>query len=102
MLDSVKLPFPECVDFLVKNVQLDPHFNEYFRWSLENGIPTVILSGGMTPIIRALLAKLVGPDHDKLAIVSNEVEPREGMTIEQEGGWQIKYHDDRLVCPCLG
>jgi hypothetical protein len=28
-------------------------------------------------------------------IISNDVEPRSGMTIDQEGGWQIKYHDER-------
>ncbi|KAI7198034.1 hypothetical protein KC365_g19255, partial [Hortaea werneckii] len=36
MMDSVKKPFPECVEYLVKNIKLDPHFNEYYQWALKN------------------------------------------------------------------
>ncbi|WPH04440.1 putative phosphatase [Acrodontium crateriforme] len=94
MMDSITTPFPECIDFLVKNIKLDPHFNEYFQWALANNIPTVVVSGGMEPVIRAILKNLVGPDSDKLDIISNDVMAREGMTIDQKGGWQIKYHDE--------
>lgn len=95
MMDSVKKPFPECVEYLVKNIKLDPHFNEYYQWALKNQIPTVIVSSGMQPIIRAVLKNLVGDDADKLTIVCNEPEARPGKKFEEEGGWQIKYHDDR-------
>lgn len=94
MMDSVKTPFPQCIDYLVENIKLDPYFNEYLQWALANEIPTVIVSGGMTPIIRAIMQNLVGKDADKIDIVCNEVEAREGMTIEQEGGWRIRYHDE--------
>lgn len=95
MMDSVTKPFPECVDYLVENIKLDPYFNEYFQWALKNDIPTVILSSGMEPVIRAILENLVGPDAAKIDIVSNEAEARPGKAIDQEGGWQIKYHDER-------
>merc|ERR1712000_517034 len=74
MMDSMKKPFPECVEYLVKNIKLDPHFNEYYQWALKNQIPTVIVSSGMQPIIRAVLKNLVGDDADKLTIVCNEPE----------------------------
>ena len=95
MMDSVTRPYPECIDYLVENIKLDPYFNEYFQWALAHNIPTVILSSGMEPVIRAILKKLVGPDHVKLDIISNEVEPRDGKKIDEEGGWKIKYHDER-------
>ena len=95
MIDSVTKPFPECIDYLVENIELDPYFNEYFQWALKNEIPTVIVSGGMEPIIRAILKNLVGADSDKLAIVSNDVMARPGKRIEEVGGWSIKYHDER-------
>ena len=95
MIDSVTKPFPECIDYLVKNIELDPYFNEYFQWALKNEIPTVVVSSGMEPIIRAILKNLVGPDHDKLDIISNEVMARPGKSIDQDGGWTIKYHDER-------
>ncbi|KAI7686259.1 hypothetical protein KC322_g12807, partial [Hortaea werneckii] len=94
MMDSVKKPFPECVEYLVKNIKLDPGFNEYYQWALKNQIPTVIVSSGMQPIIRAVLKNLVGDDADKLTIVCNEPEARPGKKFDEEGGWQIKYHDD--------
>ncbi|KAK0259308.1 hypothetical protein LTR91_006037 [Friedmanniomyces endolithicus] len=94
MMDSVTRPFPECIDYLVKNIKLDPYFNEYLQWALENDIPTVIVSSGMHPIIKAIMKKLVGENAEKIDIISNEVEARPGESIDQEGGWQIKYHDD--------
>lgn len=96
-MDSVTRPFPECIPYLVRNIKLDPYFNEYFQWALKNNIPTVILSSGMEPIIRAILKNLVGPDHVHLDIVSNDAEPREGKTMEAEGGWKIRFHDERCV-----
>jgi len=94
MMDSISKPFPECIDYLVQNIKLDPGFDEYFKWSLKNNIPTVVVSSGMEPVIRAILKNLVGPDHDKLDIISNQVEARPGKSIDQENGWQINFHDD--------
>lgn len=96
-MESISAPYPECIDLLVKNVKLDPYFNEYFQWALKNNIPTVVVSSGMEPIIRAILKNLVGADHDKLDIISNDVAARAGKTIDQKGGWEIKFHDDRYV-----
>jgi 2-hydroxy-3-keto-5-methylthiopentenyl-1-phosphate phosphatase len=97
MMDSVTRPFPQCVDYLVENIKLDPYFNEYFQWALQHNIPTVVLSSGMRPVIKGILEKLVGPDADKIDIVCNEAVAREGKTMDEEGGWRIEYHDDRLV-----
>ncbi|EGP84282.1 unnamed protein product [Zymoseptoria tritici ST99CH_1A5] len=94
MMDSITAPYNECIDLLVKNITLDPGFKEYFEWSLENKIPTVVVSSGMEPIIRAILQNLIGKDADKLDIISNDVEARPGKTINEKSGWQIKFHDD--------
>ncbi|KHN99003.1 phosphoserine phosphatase [Metarhizium album ARSEF 1941] len=95
MLDSVTTPYNECIDTLLENIKLDPGFKEFYDWSRENNVPIVILSGGMTPIIRALLDKLLGPGWD-IQIVSNDVRPREGKTINDKGGWRIQFHDDSI------
>lgn len=97
MMDSVKKPFPECVDYLVENIKLDPGFNDYLEWALANNIPTVVVSSGMEPIIRAILKNLCGENHKYIEIVSNDVKARPGKTIDQEGGWEIEYHDERSV-----
>ena len=94
MLDSINTPFPECVKYLCDNITLDPHFKDFYFWARENGVPVIVLSSGMTPIIRALLLKLVGPEANEIEIISNEVVDRPGKTKEQEGGWTIRFHDE--------
>lgn len=59
-------------------------------------MPIVVLSGGMQPVIRALLAHLVGEEEAAvMQIVSNDVKARPGRSINDENGWDIQYHDDR-------
>lgn len=95
MMDSVSKPYDQCIEYLVANIKLDPYFNDFFQWSLKNNIPVVVLSSGMEPIIRAILKNLVGPDHEKIDIVSNNVKPRPGKSINEENGWELEFHDDR-------
>jgi 2-hydroxy-3-keto-5-methylthiopentenyl-1-phosphate phosphatase len=42
----------------------------------------------MEPIIRALLAKLIGPKADAIPIISNNVQ------IESDGTWRIVFRDE--------
>ncbi|PGH31791.1 hypothetical protein GX50_05457 [[Emmonsia] crescens] len=94
MLDSVKTPFNECIRILLENMELDPHFTEFYNWARAHNVPIVILSSGMVPIIHALLVKLLGHEPDNIQIVANQVASRDGKAINSEGGWQIVYHDD--------
>ena len=94
MTDSIKTPFPECIKALRKNVKLDPYFKDFYYWARENNVPLIVLSSGMVPIIRALLVHLIGPDGNEIEIVANDVMDRPGMSKDEEGGWQVKFHDD--------
>lgn len=94
MLDSITTPLDECVDILLKNIKLDPGFKEFYDWAQKNNVPIVILSGGMEPVIRALLDKLLGPGWN-IQIVSNDVKAREGKKLNDKGGWRIEFHDSR-------
>lgn len=96
MLNSVTTPFDQCISTLCTAIKLDPYFRAFFEWARQHNIPVVVLSGGMTPIIRALLIHLIGQEHaDEIQIVSNEVASRDGRDINSEGGWKIQFHDDR-------
>lgn len=95
MLDSVKTPFNECIDRLLDAVKLDPYFIEFYEWAKTNNVPIVVLSSGLVPIISALLEKLLGHKPENLHVVANDVQSRDGKDINSEGGWQIKFHDDR-------
>lgn len=94
MTDSIKTPFPECIKALCANIKLDPHFADFYHWSRANNVPVIVLSSGMTPIIRGLLVHLLGPEGNDIEIISNEVEDRPGKKKEEEEGWQIKFHDE--------
>lgn len=91
MLDSIKTPLPECIDLLRKNIKLDTGFKPFYEWCQAQKIPVIVLSSGMEPIIRALLVDLVGPDAEKIEIISNQVK------INEDETWDIIYHDDRYV-----
>ena len=95
MLDSVKTPFPDCVKTLLANIKLDPSFKDFYNWARANNVPVIVLSSGMVPIIRALLAHLIGREATEIEIVANEVRDRPAKTKDQEGGWDIVFHDDR-------
>ncbi|KAF2103433.1 hypothetical protein NA57DRAFT_33127 [Rhizodiscina lignyota] len=94
MMDSVTKPYDHCIQLLVDNIQLDPYFKEFLSWAIANNIPVVVLSSGMVPIIKALLKNLVGDDSDYIDIVANNVAARPGKKIEEEGGWDIAFHDE--------
>ncbi|KFA63655.1 hypothetical protein S40285_03148 [Stachybotrys chlorohalonatus IBT 40285] len=95
MMDSIKTPLDQCIEILKKNIRLDPGFKDFYDWAQENNVPIVILSGGMQPVIRALLDTLLGPNWN-IQVVSNDVGPREGKTVNEEGGWQILFHDESI------
>jgi 2,3-diketo-5-methylthio-1-phosphopentane phosphatase len=97
MISSIPTPFDECIEILKRDIKLDPGFKEFYIWAQENNVPIVILSGGMQPVIRALLDTLLGPGWN-IQIVSNDVAPREGKSINDKNGWKIQFHDERLVC----
>lgn len=91
MIDSIKAPFPECIEILRKNIKLDPGFKLFYEWCQQQDIPVIVLSSGMEPIIRALLIDLVGAGAEKIQIISNQVK------INEDGSWDLVYHDDRHV-----
>lgn len=89
MLDSVDIPFDDCVATLLKNIRLDPGFKETFMWCHERGIPFVVISSGMLPLIKALISELIGPELvDHVRIIANDVE------IAPDGSWSIVYRDE--------
>ncbi|QRV91162.1 haloacid dehalogenase [Ceratobasidium sp. AG-Ba] len=90
MLDSVHTPFEECKEILKKNIKLDTGFKEFFEWCKANGVPFIIVSSGMAPLIRAVLSNLIGEkDAATIDIISNDVR------FEEDGSWHIVYrHPD--------
>lgn len=95
MMNSVTLPFDECMQILADNIEIDIGFKDFYTWARENNVPIVILSSGIDLIIRALLDKFLGTGWD-IQILSNSIQPREGKSVNEEGGWMTSFHDDSI------
>lgn len=94
-MESIKTPFNQCVEKVLGNVELDEYFVSFYKWAASVSVPVVVLSGGLTPLIRATLSKLVGPDAEGIEVVANEVVFRDGcQSINDEGAWSVKFRDD--------
>src|ERR1700712_5560564 len=98
MMDSVPTPYSECIELLLANITLDPGFQGFLDFARSASIPVIILSGGMEPIIRALLSKMVGEkEAASIKIVSNHVAAREGKDLYNDrNGWEIIFRDESI------
>lgn len=86
MLESVPTPFDECKEVLKQNIKLDPGFKDFFKWCKAEGVPIIIVSSGMAPLIRAVLSNLIGEEDAKtIDIISNDVD------LGPDGSWHIKF-----------
>jgi 2,3-diketo-5-methylthio-1-phosphopentane phosphatase len=90
MIDSIGTPFPECLQQLCDNIDLDPYFKGFYEWARANGVPVVVLSSGMTEVISTLLVHLLGPQGKDIPIVCNE----KVDDPNKAGGWSIQFHDE--------
>ncbi|CDK24633.1 unnamed protein product [Kuraishia capsulata CBS 1993] len=89
MLESIHVPFDKCIEHLLKEIELDPGFKKTYEWCNSQGIPVVVVSSGMKPIIQALLTKLVGVEAvENIEIISNSVQ------VNDDKSWKIVYKDD--------
>ena len=96
MLHSIPTPFSKCIETVLGNITLDPGFKDFLAYATSQSIPVVIVSGGMEPMIRALLSKLVGDEEAaQLQIISSNVRARDGKDLYyDEYGWEINFRDE--------
>lgn len=96
MVDSWTVSFPQVIEILKADVGIDPYFRDFVQWAKSNGIPIIVLSSGMVPVIRAMLQHLLGPElASGLEIIANEPTTRPpGNSLDVPNGWTIQYHDD--------
>lgn len=56
-------------------IKLDPGFLPFYEWCRTQSIPVIVVSSGMEPIIRGILAELIGEQEAAdIDIVANDVE----------------------------
>ncbi|KAK5122768.1 hypothetical protein LTR85_003683 [Meristemomyces frigidus] len=94
-MESIRTPFEKCVKKALDHVKLDEHFVSFHNWATSVSMPIVILSGGLTPLIRATLSELLGGGANSIEVVANEVVPRvSGRSVNEDGGWAVQLRDD--------
>ncbi|KAK6345966.1 hypothetical protein TWF730_010303 [Orbilia blumenaviensis] len=87
MLESVHHPFSECIDLLKAKIPLDPGFKDFYTWCKSQGIPVIVVSSGMMPIIKALLENYLNDPStaEELEIYANDT------VFSEDGSWTIKW-----------
>ncbi len=76
----LKPAWEEARDAVLADVPIDPGFAPFAAWCRERGWPLAILSGGLEPLIRALLAR---KGLDELVLRAN------GLDFDEDGRWRV-------------
>lgn len=82
---------------VLDKVKLDEYFASFCEWAVSVEMPVNVLSGGLTPLIRAVLSELVVPTAKVIEIVANEVVSRDDcQSATNESGWTVKFRDESI------
>ncbi|KAH8670947.1 HAD-like domain-containing protein [Xylariales sp. PMI_506] len=93
MWGSLNVPFDDGFDVMEKALDIDPDFQSFHKWCLENNIPFNVISAGLKPILRKVLDTFLGEEESShIEIIANDAE------IKQDGSeWKpIWRHDNEL------
>lgn len=98
MINSWKVSLSEMISILEDNITMDPYFKDFVIWAKAHDVPVVVVSSGMTPVIAALLKKMLGQELFKdIEVVANGVrlvQPGQSFDKRATEGWNIDFHDD--------
>jgi HAD superfamily phosphoserine phosphatase-like hydrolase len=75
--------FEENLDFLRRNIVIDPEFPGFARWCKQRNIPLTVLSGGMKEVIEQLLRPF---ELNHVRILANHL-------IIDDGHWSLEFLD---------
>lgn len=93
MWGSLNVPFEDGFEVMEKKLEIDPDFQQFHRFCIENDIPFNVISAGLKPILRKVLDTFLGEEQSKhIDIVANEAE------ISEDGSaWKpVWRHDTEL------
>lgn len=93
MWGSLRVPFEDGFAIMEKSLEIDPDFQKFHRFCIDNNIPFNVISAGLKPVLRRVLDKFLGEEESKrIQIVANEAE------ISEDGSqWKpVWRHDTEL------
>jgi 2,3-diketo-5-methylthio-1-phosphopentane phosphatase len=93
MWGSLNVPFEDGFEIMEKTLEIDPDFQTFHKFCIENNIPFNVISAGLKPILRKVLDTFLGEEESAhIEIVANEAE------IKEDGSeWKpVWRHDTEL------
>jgi 2-hydroxy-3-keto-5-methylthiopentenyl-1-phosphate phosphatase len=73
MWGSLNIPFEDGFEAMEKELEIDPDFEHFHQFCINNNIPFNVISAGLKPILRKVLDSFLGEDQAKhIDIVANE------------------------------
>lgn len=93
MWGSLNVPFEDGFKVMERTLEIDPDFQRFHKYCLENNIPFNVISAGLKPVLRKVLDKWLGEEaSSRIDIVANDAH------ISEDGSqWKpIWRHDTEL------
>lgn len=93
MWGSVNVPFEDGFKIMKEKLEMDPDFEAFHQYCVENGIPLNVISAGLKPVLRKVLDTFLGKEKSAyINIVANEAD------INADGSqWRpVWRHDNEL------
>lgn len=93
MWGSLNVPFEDGFEVMHQTLEIDPAFQAFHKFCIENKIPFNVISAGLKPILRRVLDQFLGEeDSAHIEIVANDA------VIKEDGSeWKpVWRHDTEL------
>jgi 2,3-diketo-5-methylthio-1-phosphopentane phosphatase len=93
MWGSLNVPFEDGFEVMEKTLDIDPDFQAFHKFCINNNIPFNVISAGLKPILRKVLDTFLGEEESAhIEIVANDANiTKDGKTWEP-----IWRHDTEL------
>ncbi|CAG8952574.1 hypothetical protein HYFRA_00009680 [Hymenoscyphus fraxineus] len=75
MWGSLNVPFEDGFEVMKEKLEIDPDFQTFHKFCVDEGIPFNVISAGLKPILRAVLDEFLGEEESQhIEIVANDAE----------------------------
>ncbi|KAH8687999.1 HAD-like domain-containing protein [Tricladium varicosporioides] len=93
MWGSLNVPFEDGFEVMEKTLEIDPDFQQFHKFCIENEIPFNVISAGLKPILRKVLDAFLGEEESShIEIVANDA----NITEDGSNWAPIWRHDTDL------
>ncbi|KAI1327301.1 HAD-like protein [Xylariaceae sp. FL0255] len=93
MWGSLNVPFDNGFEVMEKTLEIDPDFQNFHKYCIEQNIPFNVISAGLKPILRRVLDTFLGEEESAhIEIVANDAK----ITADGSEWKPIWRHDNEL------